>query len=407
MPLDPNIILEASRNMPNFGATIVAGQEIARKREQENAAIDRANKFASLQQSKPEGVKMTDWLSSQGFSSEASELAKTQAETAKLQAEGNVKGQEYQAKRIENAGKILQELSTRPDLSKPVIRQVFDINAKAGLLDPELYQKGVSTLATLPDDPNLLRQHIEGQVNALQSAKDQMNYMRPDANAQLSANTQQQGLAFNRKKFEQELQFDRDKEDFNQVNEIAKYRLDDWKAKNPQSTQNVPAQITKSYAENNTSLKKINNALALVQSHPDSFGLKNMLGDTINQRLDPEGVDARALVADIGSLKIHDRSGAAVSASESPRLKPFIPNENDLPETIIKKLNNFKKEYEAMNDEFVSAFPQLQGIGSQRGNGKFDLSRIDKHPGLQKAAEASGMTVDEYKAELLKSGVFK
>jgi hypothetical protein len=179
MALNPEIILEASRNMPNFGATIVAGQEIARKREQENAAIDRANKFASLQQSKPEGIKMTDWLSSQGFSSEASELAKTQAETAKLQAEGNLKGQEYHAKRIENAGKILQELSTRPDLSKPVIRQVFDINAKAGLLDPELYQKGVSTLATLPDDPNLLRQHIEGQVNALQSAKDQMNSCDP------------------------------------------------------------------------------------------------------------------------------------------------------------------------------------------------------------------------------------
>jgi hypothetical protein len=254
MALNPEIILEASRNMPNFGATIVAGQEIARKREAENAATERANKFASLQQTKPQGVSMTDWLSSQGYATEAADLAKTEAETAKLQAEGSVKQQDAHAKMIEVAGKATQELLGRPDLNKDVVRQTFDAYHKAGLTSPEMYQKQIGSLATLPDDPAQLRQHIESQAMALQSAKDQMGYLRPDANAQLSANTQmrgqdltygmnQQELGFNREKFGQEYGLKQGEQAFDQQYKGAqlgldrdKYQLDEYKAKNPQGS---------------------------------------------------------------------------------------------------------------------------------------------------------------------------
>jgi hypothetical protein len=59
--------------------------------------------------------------------------------------------------------------------------------------------------------------------------------------------------------------------------------------------------------------------------------------------MDPEGVDARAGVADIGSLVLHDRSGAAVTAAESPRLMPFIPLSTDDDKTVLKKLKRMRE----------------------------------------------------------------
>jgi hypothetical protein len=52
-------------------------------------------------------------------------------------------------------------------------------------------------------------------------------------------------------------------------------------------------------------------------------------------------------------LKLHDRSGANVTASESPRLVPFILAIGDDPKTIRDKLGNFRREYEAaLRDQY-------------------------------------------------------
>ena len=58
--------------------------------------------------------------------------------------------------------------------------------------------------------------------------------------------------------------------------------------------------------------------------------------------MNPEGTEARAGVADIGSIVLHDRSGAAVTAAESPRLMPFIPLATDDNATVIKKLTRMR-----------------------------------------------------------------
>ena len=63
---------------------------------------------------------------------------------------------------------------------------------------------------------------------------------------------------------------------------------------------------------------------------------------TLN-RLDPKGTVTRAAIADIGSMIMHDRSGAAVTASESPRLKPFIPLITDSVDTAKKKLERLRQ----------------------------------------------------------------
>ena len=116
--------------------------------------------------------------------------------------------------------------------------------------------------------------------------------------------------------------------------------------------------------ENRSNLVKAQDALALVQGKTiknasgvevkgakSSTGWKGFLPEGLLQRFDPEGVATRASIADLGSMIIHDRSGAAVTASEYPRLKPFIPKETDDDETVAKKLTRFVGEYERLTQE--------------------------------------------------------
>ncbi len=126
-------------------------------------------------------------------------------------------------------------------------------------------------------------------------------------------------------------------------------------AKRAQNEKAIPAPVTKGMQENLTSLKKIDSALAEIDKNPGSVGwspgtiaqrvMPEMGGDLNNRYFDPAGSNARAAVADIGSLKVHDRSGAAVTASEVPRLVPFIPKITDDVPTLKMKLDRFRQEY--------------------------------------------------------------
>lgn len=123
----------------------------------------------------------------------------------------------------------------------------------------------------------------------------------------------------------------------------------------------LPAQVQKAAMENDAALRKVDDALKAVDDYPAAFGLTNALGDSIRQRTDPKGVKGRALVADIGSLKLHDRSGAAVTAAETPRLKPFIPAATDSVDTIKEKLGLFKREYEAIQNDIDTSYSPETG----------------------------------------------
>ena len=111
-----------------------------------------------------------------------------------------------------------------------------------------------------------------------------------------------------------------------------------------------PAIVANGFIENQVSIGKIAKAILAAQESPDSLGAWNTLPDAVRQRTDPNGVKVRAMISDIGSMKIHDRSGAAVSASEFPRLRPFVPAVTDSPETVVEKLRLFQQEYEAMQE---------------------------------------------------------
>jgi len=124
----------------------------------------------------------------------------------------------------------------------------------------------------------------------------------------------------------------------------------------------VPTQVSTGFIENQNTINKIDNAIQQIQNTPDSsFGLRNVVGDTVMQRIDPKGSLARAAISGVAGQKYHDISGAAVSASESNRLKPYIPSSQDTKENILQKLNNMKAEYANTNSLIQNQFNEGQG----------------------------------------------
>jgi hypothetical protein len=140
----------------------------------------------------------------------------------------------------------------------------------------------------------------------------------------------------------------------------------------------MPASTKEKIAENSVALGKIKQALSRVQSDGNSLGAQNYLGDTIMQRIDPKGVEVRADIADIGSQKIHDRSGAAVTISEAPRLKPFVPQATDTPDTARKKLKRLEQEYEAVNRALMSGatIQQATGAAAPKASGGWSIKPV-------------------------------
>lgn len=124
----------------------------------------------------------------------------------------------------------------------------------------------------------------------------------------------------------------------------------------------IPAGSVKDYVDNNKSLRQIDKAVAALDSYPNAVGGTNaLIPDFVQQRADPKGVAARAIISDIGSLIIHDRSGAAVTAAEMPRLRPFIPNVSDTAATVKKKLANLKSAIAEMQGDIESVYSEDQG----------------------------------------------
>jgi hypothetical protein len=107
----------------------------------------------------------------------------------------------------------------------------------------------------------------------------------------------------------------------------------------------APVHAQKAIVGAATSTKKIDDAIAALEAEPKegATGLKGYLPNVALNRMYPEGTAARAAIADIGSLLIHDRSGAAVTASETPRLLPFVPQITDDKKTALTKLKRLRQ----------------------------------------------------------------
>lgn len=131
----------------------------------------------------------------------------------------------------------------------------------------------------------------------------------------------------------------------------------------------LPPSVNDAIIGNAQSLYTLDKALKLIggknvdsaKGDADATGWKGYLPQSILNRIDASGVDTRAEIADIGSLKIHDRSGAAVTISESPRLMPFIPNATDPPDVATRKLTRLKEEALRMQKGLTETYSKEQG----------------------------------------------
>jgi hypothetical protein len=108
----------------------------------------------------------------------------------------------------------------------------------------------------------------------------------------------------------------------------------------------IPLGALKPMIENQTALSRVGQALSAVANNGDALGPSNIgPGAWIkNNVLGASGDDVatRAAIADIGSQIIHDRSGAAVTVSEYPRLAPFVPSPSDRPDVARAKLTRLR-----------------------------------------------------------------
>lgn len=146
----------------------------------------------------------------------------------------------------------------------------------------------------------------------------------------------------------------------------------------------LPISAAKALLDNQTNLRRAQTALALasgetvdgLKGDTDATGKKGWVPNQVLNRMDPAGVDTRAAIADLGSLVIHDRSGAAVTASEFPRLAPFIPTEKDDAATVKKKLTQFTRNYQAVIDDTTEFYRSsgykvpIEVLKSGKGDGK-------------------------------------
>lgn len=136
----------------------------------------------------------------------------------------------------------------------------------------------------------------------------------------------------------------------------------------PSPTGMGSASVKTKVAANRTMMANIDRAMAAVTANPKAFSITRglpVVGDRLDPRIDPGGNTARGLVANIGSQKVHDRSGAAVSLHEFPRLAPFIPAVYDPPEKILGNLRQLKLELETETQEL-----ERSGTVAPRGSGK-------------------------------------
>jgi hypothetical protein len=121
------------------------------------------------------------------------------------------------------------------------------------------------------------------------------------------------------------------------------------RAAHPGGNRPLPAAVTQGIVTNNVALQQIDNAIQQIRDHPGAMGMSNALGGSFLKDQfspDPANIAARATVANLSSMQIHNRTGAAMSKTEWERLRPFLPTDVDNPTTAITKLQGLRRQVE-------------------------------------------------------------
>lgn len=123
----------------------------------------------------------------------------------------------------------------------------------------------------------------------------------------------------------------------------------------------LPVGAGQAWMANNAAINQVDRAVEALRSSETATGFtKGVLASlgrvgnwAMNNWIDPDGTVTRAMVTDLGSLRLHDRSGATVTGPEWERLRSYIPEVGDSLKTAIDKLSVFRAGYVAMQKELL------------------------------------------------------
>lgn len=178
------------------------------------------------------------------------------------------------------------------------------------------------------------------------------------------------------------------------------------------SIKNIPESAMKALRSNEGTLNKVSAALAALAAAPEAVGPTNAAGGEWVKnnffRATEAQQNARAGIADLGSAVIHDRSGASVTASEFPRLRPFIPLVTDNEQVAKVKLERMKKILEEESLLLQANYSPDQGYRpfvSTRSARGGEAQESSQRAQLRAQLKSRGRSDDEITAALNKRGI--
>lgn len=369
MAIDPSIILQAGRGVtPLLSPAEIQDQQMQRemgayKLNALRQANDDDMAYRNILRSGVEPGQIVNKLYSAGLGKQAQEAQKFQTDQAKAARDAEKAKYETASKRFELIGQVLG--SVKDQASYEAGRQ-------------QLNAMGIPTPNAPPQyDPSVVQRFFQQAMSAKDQADQkwkEMEYTTPKASAVLQAQTSRANNADTVAVQRDRLTFDQNQPKGQVVQTDSGTMLVDPRTGEAKPVtsggvpvqkpgKEIPANVNKSIIENQQNLSKIDRAMAAIKANPGAVGPLNMIpgAEAVRQYTNPEGIEARAGVGDIGSLILHDRSGAAVTASEFPRLKPFIPTASDSPEAAQTKLARFKQIYEEEAGLLAQTYSKEQG----------------------------------------------
>lgn len=146
----------------------------------------------------------------------------------------------------------------------------------------------------------------------------------------------------------------------------------------PDKAPQMPGNLVEATSQNDNLIKTIDDALGQLDTNPKAVGLQNIMpfAEKAQQYLDPNGVDVRAQIGRIGSQKIHDISGAAVTLNEAKRFADWVPSTSDTPAAIKSKLKFIRDEADNVNKQIRNSY-QATPVQGKVGNTSVDISNLD------------------------------
>jgi hypothetical protein len=360
--------------------------------------------------------------------------ATAQAAGVKANAEAGKIKQEYDAKTAENdhnvMGQVMQGVSTIPPgkLTKQAMKQA--LLSQAHRLSPQAMQTAMQGLDSVPDDEGVLRQKIQEGLAQHQTNQQYFQQRVPDANAVLSAKTQAAGqgitqqnnlanqdldrqqFGFQQGKFDKELGFNREKESFNQKNEIAKFGLDQQKRQdslNPKTSGKAPTEFQGKSALYANRAQEAEDILSNLDYSPAALGTKDalshtpliggVLGAVGNTMMSDTNQKAEQAQRNFVNAILRQESGAVISPSEFENAKKqYFPSVGDSDAVKEQKAQNRRVAIESIKNNAQGVMDTT--VGYHGSTSSWDAS----DPKIAEKAAKIGATPEEYAAILKARG---